>query len=514
MDLFYIFNILWRKKWWLLVVAISATVLTYLLANLMPPNFKSEAVISTGIIEPRTLSLERDNAYRQQFQVSSQFSNMVNRLESRTSIRQLTYDLLLHDLQALSSGKMPFQQPDKELWTFDAKAAQPLIRELQTARNEPIVDRNSEPRLRKIAEGFGYTYNNLSEQSNVYREGTTDYLKLIFNAEQPEYTAFAVNAWAENFVAAYNEERLKQEQFSVSFYSDLAQEKKQQIDSLSNLIAQYKRNRRIVDLEKTGTSLIAAQQDLELAREEERKKIEGLKKVVQTLDGYLEKEQVKIDEEELNSLLLRTEVSQLKDAKSELLDEYNLRGRNNELLAQQIANADQALNEQIKKIAAERVAKEDLPQRVGEVQDLYTKRIEAEVELLLTQGSVQSLNEALSRVEQRTISFVTDESLLEKLEGEKVIRTEEYLSLVDKMNESQRIALSSVLPLSIIEYGEVPDEPESSKTKIVALLGGIVATGILAVLFILLALIRDYWQPQQQTATVAQHHKTSSKETI
>lgn len=513
MDLFYIFNILWRKKWWLLVVAISATALTYFLASLMPPNYRSEAIISTGIIEPRTLDLERDNGYRQQFQVSSQFSNMVNRLESRTSMRTLTYDLLLHDLQALSNGQTPFQQPDEEKWSSDPKEVQSLMQQLKAAREEANVDRSSEPRLRKVAEAFGYTYKNLSEQSNVYREGTTDYLKLIFNAEQPEHTAFAVNAWAENFVMAYNEERLKQEQFSVTFYSDLARQKKHQIDSLSNIIAQYKRNRRIVDLEKTGTSLIAAQQDLELAREEERKKIEGLKKVVQTLDDYLEAEQVKIDEEELTSLLLRTEVSQLKDAKSELLDEYNLRGRSSEVLAQQLAEADRELNDQIKKIAAERVAKEDLPQRVGEVQDLYTKRIEAEVELLLTQESVKSLNQALSQVEQRTISFVTDESLLERLEGEKVIRTEEYLSLVDKMNEAQRIALSSALPLSIIEYGEVPDEPESSKTKIIALLGGIVATGMLAILFIILALVRDYWQPQQAT-TSTKPHKLPSKETI
>ncbi|MEM9849978.1 MAG: hypothetical protein AAF847_18960, partial [Bacteroidota bacterium] len=157
------------------------------------------------------------------------------------------------------------------------------------------------------------------------------------------------------------------------------------------------------------------------------------------------------------------------------------------------------LNNQIQQLVEERVAKEEKLQKSQELSDLFTKRLETEIELLLAEASVQSLNQAIGQVEQRALSFVTDETQLEKLQGEKTIRTEEYLDIVSRMNEAQRIALSSAMPLSIVEYGEVPEKPESSKAKIIALLGGIVATGGVALLLVFLALFNDFWTKKQPT---------------
>ncbi|MEM1324606.1 MAG: Wzz/FepE/Etk N-terminal domain-containing protein [Bacteroidota bacterium] len=494
MDILYLFKILWQRKWLLLIVGIATAALTYFLAGFIPASYKSEAIIKAGIIESSAIDLERDNPYVQQFQVSSQFENMLTRLRSRSSLRQLGYDLLAHDLQAINAGQPPFRSPED--WTATPQEQVSYLQLLQQAKIQTAPDRNTTPQLRQLAEDFGYDYDELTEQSNSYRDGATDYLKLIFTTTSADLSAFAVNQWAENFVRSYNNEQLSQEQLSVNFYTDLAKNKKIQVDSISSLIGQYKRTRRIVDLDETGNSLIAAQRDLELAREEERKRVEGLKKVVTTLDDYLADEQLKIEEEEMASLLLREGVSSMKDAKGDLVDRFNLKGRNDAELAREIELADATLDMQIEKIAAERVAKENLPSRVEEAKDLYAKRIEAEIDLLLTQESVRSLDLALASVERRTVNFVADESLLERLKGEKIILTEEYLNVVNKMNEAKRIALSSAQPLTIAEYGEVPTEPESSKRLILAVLGGILATGLAIILVIGVRLIQDYRRPE------------------
>ncbi|MEM0994844.1 MAG: Wzz/FepE/Etk N-terminal domain-containing protein, partial [Bacteroidota bacterium] len=254
MDLFYILQILWKRKWMLLLVGASTTVLTYFLMSFVPPEFKSETVITTGIIERKAIELERENPFRQQFQVSSQFSNFVTRLQSRTSIRRLAYDLLQHDLEALLANEAPFNLPDEEEWTFEPTAAKATLKLIADNDVQVKPNRAVEPKIRKVADAFGYDFKSLSEQLNVYRDGSTDYLKLIFTANSAELAVFAVNTLAENFVRYYNEDRVAQERFSVEFYADLAFDKKQEVDSLSTLIAQYKRNRRIIDLKESGSS--------------------------------------------------------------------------------------------------------------------------------------------------------------------------------------------------------------------------------------------------------------------
>jgi len=493
MDLFYILQILWKKMWLLIAVAISTTALTYFLVKLLPPEFKSEAVISTGVVERWAIELERENPFVQQFQVNSQFSNFITRLQSRTSIRQLTYDLLRHDLTALLNGEASFQELDEEEWKFEESEAKTILKILEDETIYINPSREDEPKLRKIAKAFGYTFKNISESFNIYREGNTDYLKVIGKANNAELSAFMVNTLSENFSKNYNNEKVIQENISVSFYLDLAQEKKAQVDSLSGLISQYKRSRRIVDLKETGSSLIAERKDLEIAREEERKNIEGLRKAAAGLNDILQTEGFNLSQDETESLLLREEVSQLKEQKGYLLQQYNLQGRSNSGLQKEIAQKDSELDAQIQQLAEERIDRENQVHKSQELRDVYARKLEAEIDLLIAEESVKSLDEALSGIEQRAISFVTDETVLERLEGEKVIRTEEYLNTVNKMNEARRITLAAATPLSIIEYGEIPEKPESSKGKIIAVLGGIVATGAVALLLIFLNLFRDYW---------------------
>ncbi|MEN0050397.1 MAG: Wzz/FepE/Etk N-terminal domain-containing protein [Bacteroidota bacterium] len=493
MDLFYILQILWKKKWLLIAVAISTTALTYFLVKLLPPEFKSEAVISTGVVERWAIELERDNPFVQQFQVNSQFSNFTTRLQSRTSIRQLAYDLLRHDLTALLDGEAAFQELDEEEWKFEAQEAKGILKILEDDVVHVNPNRADEIRLRKVAKAFGYTFKNLSESLNIYREGNTDYLKVIGKANNAELSAFIVNTLSENFSKVYNNEKVLQENISVSFYMDLAKEKKSQVDSLGSLISQYKRSRRIVDLEETGSSLIAERKDLEMAREEERKNIEGLRKAVGGLNEILETEGFSLSQEETAGLLLREEVSQLKEQKGDLLQQYNLQGRSNETLEKEIQQKDTELDVQIQQLAEERIERVERVERNKELRDVYARKLETEIDLLIAEESVKSLNEALGVIEQRTIGFVTDETVLERLEGEKIILTEEYLNIVNKMSEARRIALAAATPLAIIEYGEVPEKPESSKGKIIAVLGGIVATGAVALLLIFLNLFRDNW---------------------
>lgn len=489
MDLLLILNVLWKKKWLLFLVAAASTILTFFALKFLPPQYLSEAILATGIVERRGIDLEQENAFVQQFQINSQFSNLRNRMLSRSNLRTLSYRILEHDLTAMTQGNPPFRTPDEEEWLFNASDATTALKFLSDHLRLNNPSQIEEPLLRSMATAFRYDFKSLSENLVAQRDGDTDYFKIQFSSENPLLSAFVVNQLCKDFVAIYNAERAAGENTAIDFYTALAQEKKREIDSLTLAISNYKQNKQIVDLQEEGSFLIAEKKDLQLARAEEQKNIQALEKAIINLDTYLQDKNLSFSKQDAQSILLREEVAKLKEEKGALLEQYDLGGRLDESLQSEIRKTDEALDVQLVKLAEERVAKLNKEKKDQELKEILFKRIDTEIDLILAQESVKSIDNALKRLEQEAVGYVENEAILENLEGEKTIRTDEYLNIVGKLNEAQRIALSDSSPLQIIEYAEPAEKPESSKSKIIALLAGIVASGGVALLLIVLSLL-------------------------
>ncbi|MEM9991019.1 MAG: hypothetical protein AAF738_04595, partial [Bacteroidota bacterium] len=464
----------------------------------------AEGVVGTGIIERKAIDLENDNPFVQQYQVRSQFSNYINRMRSRTSLRRLSYHLLLHDLEALKAGQTPFSNYNEDDWTYSEQEATELIALLRDSENYLRAKREQEPRMRKAADAFGYNYETLSERLNVMRDGDTDYLKIKFSSPNAEYSKFAVNTLAEDFIQMFQEDRIAEENGTVRFYDDLVRAKKARLDSLSAAITTYKQDNEIIDIEEQYSSLIGEIRDLEFARDEEKKTIQGLRKGIRNLDQYLGDNQISFSRKDANSLLLREDVAKLKDEKSELQERYNLEGRIFEETKEELDEKDAELETQLKKLAEERLQKLNKSAEDADLKDLMFKRIDAELDLLVAEESVASLNQAINRVKQRGKGSVASGQALEELEGEKLIVTEEYLSNVAKRDDATRKALASGTPLQIIEYAELPEKPESSKASIIAVLAGVIAAGAVGLLLLFLSLMDNRLNTPERFSTLTQ----------
>lgn len=190
MDLLFIFKVLWNRKWLLLGTIVITTLLTYFLLRLIAPNYKSEAIIQTSITERKKIDLEREGPFMQQFQVKTLFSNLITRITSRTSLKKLSYQLLLHDLEALIKDEMPFRKPNEEKWRFDLQEAKNIITLIYQELAEETTSKEAEPKIRQIIHAFGYDYKDILEQLNVVRDGETDYLLIAATTENPHYSAF------------------------------------------------------------------------------------------------------------------------------------------------------------------------------------------------------------------------------------------------------------------------------------------------------------------------------------
>src|SRR5690606_31399315 len=109
MDIRAFLKIINRYKWILILVPIIAATITYFLVQDMPKEYKSQARISTGLVDPsKQLAMSRSSDY---FMQSQQFGNIMEMMTMKKMMSLLSYNLILHDLE----NPKPFREESEEL---------------------------------------------------------------------------------------------------------------------------------------------------------------------------------------------------------------------------------------------------------------------------------------------------------------------------------------------------------------------------------------------------------------
>jgi len=184
MEVQYYLNILWRRKWIILLAMILSAAIAYLFVQFKSSVYKSNSVISTGVIDYTGINTKDKNAFIQQLQIEMRFDNLLEFMTSRQCINLLTFALVHHDLQALESGEKTFK-PQEEI-NFDGldKTKLSYLSDLLAQQMEdktPIFE-NSEDELyfNKVSKALGYDlYAIKNGHLSITRVGSTDYLNIM-----------------------------------------------------------------------------------------------------------------------------------------------------------------------------------------------------------------------------------------------------------------------------------------------------------------------------------------------
>ena len=160
MDLGYLVNILLKRKWLLISVILVSSISTFILIGRLPYVFKSKAVIATGIIDYKGVSLQTDNPFIQQFQIESSFNSLIEKMKSRTSIKLLTDTLLIHDVEAEKAGGKPFRPADFAKVEMTEAERQSAVLKLKASFNDTLLNTKPIPEHSNalLAKGYGYDF--------------------------------------------------------------------------------------------------------------------------------------------------------------------------------------------------------------------------------------------------------------------------------------------------------------------------------------------------------------------
>lgn len=492
MDFQYLFKILWRRKWHLIALTITAVILTYFLVGLRPPSFKSNAVLSTGITIDKHINLSREDVFVQKYEIEYAFSQLIETMKSRTSIRLLSYDLLLHDLTAQRIGLQPFRKLNEEnKEKFDKAALNNLANVLSMEADSTLnwaLPQEYDAFFKEVAKAYGYDFESLIEKLEIRRIGDTDYIRLEFESENPQLCEYTVNSFAKKFIAYHKTMLNKDEYEAVVFYSDLVGKKKSNLDTVSAQLRLYRLSNNIVNLDEQSKALVGQLKDLEMAREDAQKAIAGHRQNITSLDNYLGQT---LDA----SSHWFFQGSKMNDSIARIQNEIK------ELRIQALDNPVN-LSEINKKIEKNYTIRENLTSQLADAQQkddeeyqstllaLYDKRIDEELELTRKTESIQSINQAIEDLTLQSQTLVGAESSIELLESQKEIAMKEYLQAVEKLNDARVKSQSGIDPITVFEHAQIPEEPEPSKRLLFSAFAG-VASGAMGVFLLFFLTLFD-----------------------
>jgi succinoglycan biosynthesis transport protein ExoP len=482
MDIRYFLHFLWRKRWIILGISVLSAVTAFILIGRLPEKFTSNAILSTGIIEFKGAKLSQDNPFYQQFQVDNAFDNLMEGIQSRSSLHLLTRRLLAHDLRT-DSEETPFRKALEISDNVDPEQYARLVKQpdfpafiLQDSLNE-----EEKITFNQLAKAFEYDYAALRENMTVNRIGKTDYLKIEFTSENPELSHFAVKSFCEEIVKLDRETQNSEENTTVDFFNSLVKEKKLELDTLTKRLNYYNANQNLVNLEEQAKSTVSQIRELELLREKYNKDIPALEANIANLNHYI-KQTARINADNYaSSIFLNEDVKEISDQIIRLKEAFISSGQTDAALEQQITSLREQREKLINRVANNQT--KDADEVVKRNRELLDKRLEKELELNTAKEGVESLDKEITRLKARQKSLVSNEAYVGNLEQQIEIVRKEYFDLVNKLQEAEQLSRKKDTRLSILEPAQVPDKPEPNHQGLIAAFSG-VSSGLLATLFL------------------------------
>ncbi|MFT5166212.1 MAG: succinoglycan biosynthesis transport protein ExoP [Saprospiraceae bacterium] len=487
MDIQFFINVLLKRKWLILATMLTAAVAAYLFVNMQDQKFKAAAVVSTGIMGAQGLNTEREIPFFQQFQIEMSINNMMEFIKSRKNINLLSYSLLLNDMD--TSRDRPFRQMeiDEEdpinYSEVEIQALLDLMRikvdSLQPYLDDPLL----EPVYKDIAKAYKYDHEMLLEDLVIgMKNADSDLLSIEFDSENAELCAFTVNTFCTVVLKNHRELRIKEDKAKVEFYRALADNKKKELNDKEFVLNTYNRTGSILDLDNQKESTVTQIKELEISLEEYQQRKEAAIKNIADLDVYLSNYSG-TGQDDASKILSSKSILQLQDKIKKVNDAYIESGLKDNKLRILKEATEKQLATQLKLHAEARKGKELDNDASGD--NILSKKIEAEQELNLSQGAIISLNNELSRMKGKSLSLLTNDAAVKKMEREIDVAKNEYVNLKSELNMAN-INLQNVTDqLNLIEHAQVPDEPEPANKAIISVFSAVVA-GIMATFLIFL----------------------------
>lgn len=463
MELAKFLRIIARNKYILIAVPLVTVIITFFLVRKLPNQYASTCRIATGIVDQTQPQLQ-DNIFMQESKINQEFSNLIEMMQLKRIIDQVSYKLILHDLTSDKPFK-PLSQEIKDLNTAAKKHAIEVY-QAKMQKHEPLfLWDNDQKGLSRVITSMGYDEASIKENLLIYRVTSSDFIQVYFKSVNPDLSAFVVNHLSDEFIVYYASLKRENQFKAVNFLDSLLKVKEAAMNNNIAELKTYKIQNRVLNLNEQAKSLYNQGADFEVKKEMAHKDVISYNAAIENIDkkfspqerSYLESSLTKINQEVLatKEQLKRTTDEYIK---SNYDSKYKTKvdSLQNVLAAQVNASTDKYLYNPL-----------------AVKQNLVTQKLNLEISRDLAENSIQSLQKEIERINKKFDLLVPHEAVIQGLENAIGVSREEYIEILKKYNQANMESKFNIV-LRQVEVA-MPSDPEPSKKMLLVALSGIVS---------------------------------------
>jgi Mrp family chromosome partitioning ATPase/uncharacterized protein involved in exopolysaccharide biosynthesis len=493
MDVGYLLRILARRKWLIFIAMFTAAVATFLFIGRKPERYKATVIMSTGIVNYKGLNSNDDDAFVQQYQVENAFSNLIEVIRSRSSVKLLTIEMLRHDLLAEngSGTGQPFRRGNKDLSFFSDEERQYLLAELVKINldsiNDPSFDQQFDYVLDKIARAYGYDNDAVLRGLLVKRRSATDYLGVEMTTESPALSQHMANQFVSRFMKYYQNLSVREKRKKVEFLSGMAGRRQFVVDSITEIRFAYLRTRGLPSIGKQSEDLITQISSFERDKELAESKRDAAEASVKKIDDYMKRSGARDVGETQARIVDKAETEELLAKVQELNQKSMDTGGKDPEVEEELAEARKQLQASIQKSARSigKPKEKDESKRTRE--DLYKERVGADLDRIDAEQTVSQMNGKIASLKGRLSSIVVDDEYSSNLAVAEERALEEFNKVNEQLIEARLDLSKQESPLSIVENAQLPEWPEPDRRTLLSLFAAVVTGTLVAITLFLLA---------------------------
>ena len=457
------------KKWYLWVcIPFFAATLVFYLTSKGNQQYISEATVYLNL--PTNKGLSITNEEYKQHEISAYIQDLIQLTNSRRSLEYIKLSILkgylLNENDLLKTPKTAFP------WTDSVH----IIQRLDTllARNEMLDLKNNLDATITIYLGdHGMTNESLAGLFDLYREGSSNYLRLKVTTNNPFASAYIGEKIIEAMLLLNKEINQGKLEADQKLFEMLVRQAKTELDKKVKNLEEYKIKHNVINLPEHTKAIVNQMVQLEVQKSELIEMMASKKEGISQIKSKLGiKNEIPVD------LSKNARFIELQNMMREIDDKTDEEKIIEGLTLSKIEETSTEINLLLQEYV------NDVPIDIRQArQELIQQYLSFQVELEMSRQLIPLVEAEIKRIGIYANTFAPLESNIGTLEREITTAQETFLILVNKLNLAKTVVQGTgVNELVAIDTPNIPLLPVPSKRKILIVLSAVLCFIIVVVL--------------------------------
>ena len=450
-----------KYKWLIVAIPVITLFVTYLFVKNLPKQYKSQAKLSTGLLDPSRQVAPDVPSYAGPdilIKLNQQFTNIMDIMTMPRNMSILSYRLILHDLE---NPDKPFKTQSNDVNALSAAQRQAAIIGFKDRIAKKLAltpfDNYDDVKYYNLVKSMAYDAETIKKKLSISREDNSDFITVEFTSGNTLLSVFVVNTLSNDFIHNYSLDLISNKNKSIVVLDSLLRKQEEVMNEKTQKLKEYKIQNKVLNLDKQSQIVYQQMVDYENKKSQALIDLQSLQSALNSVNDKLNNTEVEkylgaeLSADNKTVIALRNKVQVANNAYIDggfkPSDKKKVDSLQQLLEAQLVRTNDQYVADPV-------VAKQTLVQR----------RIGLGIDLEKVRASIKDIDNALAKLNTKFSTMVPFDAGVQKYERDADVATKEYLDLLNRYNQTN-LDKNIGLRLQLQQEG-MPSSAEPSKKLI------------------------------------------------